>query len=31
MRYIDWAVKEKFGVMDINVPAYLTDENVRIQ
>ncbi|KAF4120950.1 histone deacetylase 6 [Geosmithia morbida] len=24
--YIDWAVKEGFGVMDINVPAYLTQD-----
>ncbi|CAG9939480.1 unnamed protein product [Clonostachys rosea f. rosea IK726] len=25
-QYIDWAVHEKFGVMDINIPAYITQE-----
>ncbi|KAF7563107.1 hypothetical protein G7046_g1043 [Stylonectria norvegica] len=24
--YIDWAVSRKFGVMDVNVPAYITHE-----
>ncbi|KAH7241715.1 hypothetical protein BKA59DRAFT_210675 [Fusarium tricinctum] len=24
--YIDWAVDQKFGVMDINIPAYITHE-----
>ncbi|KAF5667569.1 histone deacetylase [Fusarium heterosporum] len=24
--YIDWAVDQKFGVMDINIPAYVTHE-----
>ncbi|KAJ4228214.1 Histone deacetylase hda1 [Fusarium solani] len=24
--YIDWAISQKFGVMDINVPAYITHE-----
>lgn len=28
--YIDWAVGQKFGVMDINVPAYITHEEVGI-
>ncbi len=28
MEYIDWAVANKFDVMDINVPAYLTREDV---
>jgi histone deacetylase 6 len=27
-RYIDWAVSQNFGVMDINVPAYVTQEEV---
>jgi histone deacetylase 6 len=27
-QYIDWAVHEKFGVMDINIPAYITQEEV---
>ncbi|KAL7787084.1 hypothetical protein V8C37DRAFT_390950 [Trichoderma ceciliae] len=26
MEYIDWAVAQNFGVMDINVPAYVTHE-----
>ena len=26
--YIDWAVKEGFGVMDINIPGYITQEEV---
>jgi hypothetical protein len=30
MEYIDWAVSENFGVMDINVPAYVTQEEVRV-
>ncbi|KJZ78848.1 hypothetical protein HIM_01621 [Hirsutella minnesotensis 3608] len=25
-QYIDWAVSQKFGIMDINVPAYITHE-----
>ncbi|KAM4066934.1 arb2 domain-containing protein [Hirsutella rhossiliensis] len=25
-QYIDWAIGQKFGVMDINVPAYVTHE-----
>ncbi|KAG6153341.1 hypothetical protein E4U46_006745 [Claviceps purpurea] len=25
-QYIDWAISQKFGVMDINVPAYTTGE-----
>ncbi|KND92534.1 Histone deacetylase clr3 [Tolypocladium ophioglossoides CBS 100239] len=24
--YIDWAIGQKFGVMDVNVPAYITHE-----
>jgi len=28
MQYIDWAVSNKFGVMDINVPALVTTEDV---
>ncbi len=28
-QYIDWAVSKSFGVMDINVPAYVTHEEVR--
>lgn len=28
MEYIDWAVEQNFGVMDINVPAYVTHEEV---
>lgn len=28
MEYIDWAVSQHFGVMDINVPAYVTHEEV---
>ena len=27
--YIDWAVKDGFGVMDINVPAYCRKDEVR--
>lgn len=27
-QYIDWAIGQKFGVMDINVPAYVTYEEV---
>lgn len=27
-QYIDWAIGQKFGVMDINVPAYITHEEV---
>lgn len=30
MEYIDWAVAQNFGVMDINVPAYVTQEEVCI-
>lgn len=30
MEYIDWAVAQNFGVMDINVPAYVTHEEVCI-
>ena len=26
--YIDWAVDQKFGVMDINIPAYVTHDEV---
>ncbi len=26
--YIDWAVKKNFGVMDINVPQYITHPEV---
>jgi len=26
MEYIDWAAAQKFGIMDINVPAYVTHE-----
>lgn len=26
--YIDWAVGEKFGIMDINIPSYVATENV---
>jgi histone deacetylase 6 len=29
MEYIDWAVSQKFGVMDVNVPAYLTNDEVQ--
>ncbi|KAG6004847.1 hypothetical protein E4U21_000685 [Claviceps maximensis] len=25
-QYIDWAISQKFGVMDINIPAYVTSE-----
>ncbi|KFG83262.1 putative histone deacetylase A [Metarhizium anisopliae] len=25
-RYIDWAISQKFGIMDINVPAYITND-----
>ena len=28
MEYIDWAVAHKFDVMDINVPAYITRDEV---
>lgn len=28
MEYIGWAVGQNFGVMDINVPAYVTHEEV---
>lgn len=31
MDYIDWATKEGFGVMDVNVPAYITQEEVHYQ
>lgn len=27
-RYIDWAVSKRFGVMDINIPHYITHEDV---
>lgn len=26
--YIDWAVSQEFGVMDVNVPAYITHQEV---
>ena len=26
--YIDWAVSRRFGVIDINVPAYITQDEV---
>lgn len=29
MQYIDWAVSQKFEVMDINVPSYITHDLVR--
>ncbi|KAG6015062.1 hypothetical protein E4U54_004372 [Claviceps lovelessii] len=25
-QYIDWAISQKFGIMDINIPAYVTGE-----
>ncbi|KAH7311734.1 histone deacetylase [Stachybotrys elegans] len=25
-QYIDWAIEQKFGVMDVNVPSYITHE-----
>lgn len=27
-QYIDWAISQKFGIMDINIPAYVTGEEV---
>lgn len=27
-QYIDWAIGENFGVMDVNVPGYVTQEEV---
>ncbi|TQS33216.1 hypothetical protein Golomagni_06445, partial [Golovinomyces magnicellulatus] len=26
MQYIDWAVSQKFGIMDINIPAYISQD-----
>jgi histone deacetylase 6 len=26
--YIDWAVGQNFGVMDVNIPGYVTREEV---
>lgn len=26
--YIDWAVGQNFGVMDVNIPGYVTHEEV---
>jgi hypothetical protein len=28
MEYIDWAVAHRFDVMDVNVPGYITKEEV---
>lgn len=28
--YIDWAANQGFGIIDVNVPQYLTDPDVRI-
>ena len=27
MQYIDWAISRRYGVMDINVPAHITQED----
>lgn len=26
--YVDWAVKNGFGVIDVNIPEHITDEDV---
>lgn len=26
--YIDWAISEKFGIMDINIPSYVATDDV---
>lgn len=31
VQYIDWAVENKFAVMDVNVPSYEDNNNVSIQ
>jgi hypothetical protein len=28
MEYIDWAVSQNFAVMDVNVPTYITHDEV---
>lgn len=28
MQYIDWAVSQNFGVMDVNIPSYTTHDEV---
>ena len=28
--YIDWATKQGFGIIDVNIPKYLPDVDVRI-
>ena len=27
--YVDWAARQGFGVIDVNIPKHLTDEEVR--
>lgn len=31
VQYIDWAVENKFAVMDVNVPSYEDNNNVSSQ
>lgn len=28
--YVDWAIENKFGVIDVNIPSYLENENVSL-
>lgn len=30
-QYVDWAVGQKFGVMDVNVPPYISQDDVSLR